>query len=836
VALAFAVGTASFALTAVVLAAADSGVVAVLLGVACIAAVIWVARSVGIAYAVSMAMAVLLAYDWYEVPPVHSNEFPHAGPLADLLAYLAVSVLVGELAAYSGRRADVTEVARSELADEQAALRRVATLVASDVPQSDVFAAVAREVGQLLNVDATHLARYEPDETAIAVAAWSRHGAHIPTGTRAPVEGDSVTARVARSRRPERTNSYDNAAGSGAAVGRDMGLRSTVGAPVTVDGRLWGVMLASSKSDLPLPADTEPRVAAFTELIATALSNTEARGEVKRLAEEQAALRRVATLVAQGVPPKDVFRAVTEEIGTLLGADLAGMIRYETDATVTPVAIWAAGGEHAAVPDRWATEEGDAPTMIATTLRAVRIDDWNGVPGAMAAFIRDVGIVCSIGSPIVVDGHLWGALAVHSRQSQPFPADAESRLENFTDLLATAIANAGARAEVQRLADEQSALRRVATLVAREAPPAEIFAAVTEELEQLLPAEDLSVVRYGGDATVTILAYAGASKLGIPVGTPLPLAGENIAGMMLRTGRPARIDDFSKATGPIADRARAVGRRSAVGSPIVVDGRVWGAMVATSNREEALPANTESRIGEFTELVAMAISNVQVRSDLAASRTRIVAATDDERRRVVRDLHDGAQQRLVHTIITLRMALKNEGAAARALAAEALTEAESAQVELRELAHGILPSVLTRGGLRAGVESLASRMQVPVEVDVSVDRLPAPVEATAYFVVAEALTNVAKHSQAERAAVNARVDDGTLRLDVRDDGVGGARPDGDGLVGLGDRLAALDGEFRIESPPDGGTLIAAVIPLDGSGPEDGELGPDWDPETQRPPR
>jgi len=204
------------------------------------------------------------------------------------------------------------------------------------------------------------------------------------------------------------------------------------------------------------------------------------------------------------------------------------------------------------------------------------------------------------------------------------------------------------------------------------------------------------------------------------------------------------------------------------------------------------------------------------RAELVASRARIVAATDQERRRVIRDLHDGAQQRLVHTIITLKLArraVQNEREDAPALLTEALDHAEQATAELRELAHGILPAVLTRGGLRAGVNALASRMPVPVENGVSVGRLPPGIEATAYFVVAEALTNVAKHSRAQRARVSARVEEGALRIEVRDDGLGGARPDGSGLVGVSDRIAALDGRFHVDSPAGGGTLVAAAIPI-----------------------
>jgi signal transduction histidine kinase len=294
--------------------------------------------------------------------------------------------------------------------------------------------------------------------------------------------------------------------------------------------------------------------------------------------------------------------------------------------------------------------------------------------------------------------------------------------------------------------------------------------------------------------------------------------GRNIPALVYRTGRSARLDHHDDATGPLGIRARQLGIRSAVGTPIVVGDRLWGVVIVASRRPAPLPASTESRMAEFTALVATAIVNVEARRELAASRARIVAATDTERRRVVRDLHDGAQQRLVHTIVMLKLAsraLQTEDEGAPALVAEALEHAEAANVEVRDLAHGILPTVLTRGGLRAGVLALASRMAVPVDIGVAVGPLPDTVEATAYFVVAEALTNVTKHARAAHAAVTARIEDGTLAVHVRDDGIGGARPDGSGLVGLADRLAVLGGRLRIASPPEGGTLVAAAIPLDG---------------------
>jgi signal transduction histidine kinase len=229
-----------------------------------------------------------------------------------------------------------------------------------------------------------------------------------------------------------------------------------------------------------------------------------------------------------------------------------------------------------------------------------------------------------------------------------------------------------------------------------------------------------------------------------------------------------------------------------------------------------LKNDTESMIATFTALVATATSNFEAREAVAASRARVVAATDDERRRVVRDLHEGAQQRLVNTIMTLKLArrgFQSGEADALALLTEALDHAQQTMDELHELIHGILPAALSHGGLRPAVDVLVSRMPITVETSVPVGRLPASVEATAYFVVAEALANVAKHARAGHAVVAARVEDATLRIQVRDDGVGGARADGNGLVGLADRLAALDGRLRVESPADGGTLLAADIPL-----------------------
>ena len=363
------------------------------------------------------------------------------------------------------------------------------------------------------------------------------------------------------------------------------------------------------------------------------------------------------------------------------------------------------------------------------------------------------------------------------------------------------------------LADEQAALRRVAALVAGGPAPGEVFATVADEVARLLGVRDVTMFRFEDDGTATVVASASSEEESFPVGARLPLDGHNVTAEVYRTGRAARIDHYADATGDVGTRGKSLGFRSAVASPIVVDGRLWGAMATGSRRPAPLPPGAESRIGEFTALVATAISNVQTRSELAASRARVLMAADEERRRVVRDLHDGAQQRLVQTILTLKLAKQSNNDDLPALMNEALVHAEQATVELRDLVHGILPSALAHGGLRAGVDALVSRMSVPVRVGVAVDRLPPAVEATAYFVVAEALTNVAKHAHAGHAEVTARVEQHTLRLEVRDDGIGGAQPEGSGLLGLEDRLAVLDGRLRVETPADGGTLVTAAIPI-----------------------
>jgi GAF domain-containing protein len=709
------------------------------------------------------------------------------------------------------------------LAEEQAALRRVATLVARGIPEEELFAAVTEEVGRVLLVDVAALSRYESDNTMTNLAIWRASGGTVAAvGGRHPLGGENTSTRVFETGRSARIDAYPGATDSIAVVISGVGVHSSVGAPISVDGRLWGVIHAATTREQPLPADAETRLASFTELVATAIANADSRAALARLVEEQAALRRVATLVAHGAAPDQVFASVAAELGQLLCAEYAGLNRYEADGTTTIMAVWGRADDPVPPGGRRQPLGGkNVTTLVFETGRAVRIDSYGDSSGPLGLAAREAGMGSGVGTPIVVEGSLWGAMSIYSTPASPLPADTEVRLASFTELAATAIANAESRARLARLAEEQAALRRVATLVARGVPPEEVFAAVTEEVVRLLPVDFAHMGRYEPDAVVTVLAASGSTAEHFPVGRAWSLGGKNVATIVFETGRSGRLDDYGDARGVLGLTGRELGMRSSAGTPIIVEGKVWGVVVAGSTARTPLPADIEGRLGSFTELVATAVANAESRAALAASRARIVAAADESRRRIERDLHDGAQQRLVHAVIVQKLALQalsNGEANASDLVAEALRYTEQANAELRELAHGILPAALIRGGLQAGVEALVSRVPLPVSVDVPEERLSAGVEATAYFVVSEALTNVVKHARAASAQVTARVERGELRVEVRDDGVGGAR--GGQLTGLGgleDRVSALDGRLMLESPPCGGTRVCALLPVPGRG-------------------
>jgi GAF domain-containing protein len=698
----------------------------------------------------------------------------------------------------------------ARLAEEQAALRRVATLVAQGAAPEEVFAAVANEVGRVLSLDLTYVGRYESDGALTFVASPSEI---VPVGSRWPLEDQSnVATLVFESGRSARIDDWAEATGPLAELVREAGVRSVVGTPIIVEGRLWGVIGVATTGAKPLPADTEARLSSFTELVATAIANAESRAGLARLAEEQEALRRVATLVARGVPPGEVFAAVTEEVDRLLLSDVSNLCRLESDGTFT---ILASAGDRFPVGSRWPVGGKNVTTLVFETGRSGRIDNFV-YTGPLADDIRGE-IRSAVGAPIIVDGRLWGALNLGRTTREPsLPPDTEARLGSFTELVAMAIANAESRAGLARLAEEQAALGRVATLVAEGAAPAAVFDAVAAEMATLLVADGITLVRYEPGDELTLLAHRGSAAQQLPLGTRLRHDGVAVSAAVRRTKRPARMTSYADIGGQIGEVIGGLGFRSGVGAPIVVDGRLWGATIANWTAEEPPPTDTEERMAKFARLLGTAIANADSRDQLTASRARLVTEADEARRRVVRDLHDGAQQRLLQTIVTLgraQRALEPNSAKAQALIAEALAHARQGNSELRELAHGILPAVLIQGGLRSGISSIVTRLDLPVEVDVPRERFPAEVEASAYFVVAEGLTNVVKHAQAERAEVRAWVEDGMLRVEVRDDGVGGADPSGQGLVGLSDRVTAIGGDLVLESPESGGTLLTVKLPV-----------------------
>jgi signal transduction histidine kinase len=541
--------------------------------------------------------------------------------------------------------------------------------------------------------------------------------------------------------------------------------------------------------------------------------------ELRVLAEEQAALRRVATLVARGIPPEDVFSAVVAEVGRLLPVDFASMGRYEPEGTATPLASWGTSVGRFPRGSRWILQGKNLVTIVFETARPCRLDSYVDASGPVGVAARESGCRSAVATPIIVERCLWGVVIAGSTREQPTPPNTEARLASFTELLATAIANAEGRAGLARLAEEQAALRRVATLVARGTRPEEVFAAVVEEVGQLLPVEYAGMSRYESDGTVTAIADWGRAGEIIPTGSRRRVGGKNLGTIVAQTGRSVRIDGNADSSGPLGLAARKIGIRSAVGTPIIVEGRLWGMIAAGSSGEQPLPADTEARLANFTELLATAIANAESRADLAASRARIVAAADDARRRIERDLHDGTQQQLVSLGLKVRAAQAalppHLGQLERELSciAEGLA---SMFDQLREISHGIHPAILSEKGLKPALRALARRSAVPVELDLHAERrLPDHVEVAAYYVVSEALTNVAKHAHAFVVHVELEAHDAILRLAITDDGIGGADPGrGSGLVGLSDRIAALGGTLQVASPAGDGTTLRIEVPLD----------------------
>jgi PAS domain S-box-containing protein len=750
---------------------------------------------------------------------------------------LALSCVETDPLLVCGALRDLTDVKRAEgdlqtLADEQAALRRVATLVADEATPDVVFGSVAEEIARILMADRCAIGRFEAEDSMTVVAYWSDEEAQVPVGTRIGLQGDGVTAAVRESRRPILIDDHEAFSGPLIDYARTLGAlpRSTVAAPIFVEGRVWGTIFASTMT-IEVAEGTESRVMDFAELVATAIANTETRRELERVAAEQRALRRAATLVASGASPMEVFSAITTFASELFEVPFASLLRYGPDQTATMIAGCAACSGF--VGQTW-TVPADDPGIVRTvveSLRPARIEDHSGVHGPLGQAAHSLGIGSVVGVPVIVDGSVWGVLAVGAAEDgPPLPADAGDRLVGFTELVTTTLVNAETRDSIRRLADEQAALRRVATLVAAGVEPDELFAAVSEEVAQLFTVDGAGIGRFEPDGSGVVVVGRSESLRSIPVGSRQDLDKSLFAGEVYRTGRAVRIDVKRDAVadpdalGEIARQVLALGFSSTVAAPIVVEGDLWGVVTASSSHA-TLPPDTEKRVESFCELVATAIANAESRGELAASEARarelaarIVAAGDEARRRIERNLHDGTQQRLVSLgldVETVRESIPADQHEAQSGLERIRHELEAVLEDVRELSHGLHPALLSQAGLGPALRALARRSPIPVNVDVSVSERPSESTETAvYYVVSEALANAAKHAGASEISVVLTTSGNEIRAVIEDDGSGGAEASaGSGLVGLIDRIEALGGRLVLDSPPGRGTRISIEMPL-----------------------
>jgi signal transduction histidine kinase len=434
------------------------------------------------------------------------------------------------------------------------------------------------------------------------------------------------------------------------------------------------------------------------------------------------------------------------------------------------------------------------------------------------------GLTCCslLAVPILGRATLRAVLVLENRLMRgAFTAERLDAVKLIAGQLAVSLDNTQLYGELAALAEQQAALRRVATLVAREVSATEVFCAVADEMASCLHLANATITRFDDDGALTIVALGRLEPglTNIPsIGQRLSLEGDNLAVRVLRTGGAARMDSHVDAPGPVSAAIRAMGLRGTVGAPIVVNGKVWG-MAALGSSGEPLPPGTEERIADFADLLATAIAAATARADLIASRARIVAAADDARRRLERDLHDGAQQRLISLGLMLRRAensLPPELHDQKRQLSDICSALSGVSEDLQEISRGIHPAILSKGGLGPALKTLARRSPVPVDLDLTIDRRFADsVEVAAHYVVAEALTNAAKHAQASEITLSARADDHNLNLSIRDNGVGGADSrNGSGLIGLKDRVEALGGHIEVVSPAGTGTSLHATLPLD----------------------
>jgi PAS domain S-box-containing protein len=790
---------------------------------------------------------------------------------------------------------DVTERKRQEV--EQSALHRVALAVAGEIRPERMFDLVAEEVGSVLGAHSVSLLRYEPGfEEAVVVGRWTGDGVEVEFA--AVGESVSLVATpihlVYETRRPIRVDLEDGKTSPELAADlRAHMVNSVVAAPITVSGRLWGVVAASLTPPHAFWVGAEERLGAFTRLVSLALANEEAREQLSAsLFALEASERRSRALLEASPdsmfrisrdgrildyrvqPPIRIFRPAEGMIGSdvydadfpkeitartmALGEqalatgelqlheyeiEVEGELRYQEE-RITP-----SGADEFVVIVRDVTERKRQEQELQSSERRSRalleampdnmfrisadgiFLDIQETPSSQRPVHAKVGssVYDYPGAPRNVIDRVMaaGKRALETGELQTI----EWKLGSEGDLRYQEgrFMPSGERefflvvrdvTERKRREEEQAALHRVALAVAGEARAERIFDLVTEEVGRVLGAHGANLIRYepGGEEAVIVGGWSEPGASSEPVGERYRMQG-GAAHTVYRTGRPVRFE-LDEGTVPprFVEQMQEMGVNSLIAAPITVTGRPWGAVIASLTAPHSFPAGAEERLGAFTRLVSLALANEEAREQLAASRARLVSAGDEERRRLERNLHDGAQQRLVSVSLSLRLAqarLASDPAEAEALLAGANAELSVALEELRELARGIHPAVLTERGLGPALASLADRTPLPVEFEQLPDeRLPGQVEAAAYYVVSEALANVAKYAAASSVSVRVEQRNGRAVIEVVDDGVGGAQPEhGSGLRGLADRVEALDGHLAVVSPAGKGTTIRAEIPV-----------------------
>ena len=683
---------------------------------------------------------------------------------------------------------------RQVLVAERASLRRIHAVAGRGGTGADVLAAIAAEGSAWLDGLSTRLVRLDDDGTSTVVASSDPAGQVTDDQSQ---DGAALIDEVIGSA----TASHVDGAAQPPVDEREA--RPAVGVPLTMAGRTWGVFVAISPART-IPPDIEHRLTRFAEAITPTIQSAQARTQ---LAQEQSALRRVAEVAARDAPTEEILAAVALEASTVANVEYSGLFRHNPDGSTEIVALH--GAPEGYFVGMRAPGDGDGKVLQALKSgQHARVDDLTSVPGSWPAIATRSGFTTGVGVPISINGALWGALFAAGRQT--LSAATEEQLTRFADLAGVAMSAAQARRAVRTLAETEAALSRVAGLVARGAALDEVFTAVATEASHLIA--DVAAVLVQFDSDGSFIAVAAANSA-VPVGfRGLP---QEVALLtdLTRTGIPAPLESFQGTLSTDAAQQAQIG--PTIAAPITVEGRLWGALTLSS-RHWPVPEDIDQRLRKFAELAGAAIANAENKANLTASRARVVAAADEARRRLQRDVHDTAQQRLVHTILTLKLAQQaiTTGGPPDALVEEALLNAERASSELRDIVRGILPAALTRGGLRLGLESLISDLALTVDLSVTSPRVSTATEQTAYLIVAEALTNVIKHAHAERAAVSVALEGDTLVIEVRDDGIGGADPiRGTGLVGLADRVDAVDGALTLASPPGGGTTLLVSLPV-----------------------